>query len=107
MKNKRNYSMRSAWRVRFPNRCEENIIVLLPRSRRSRSNRSIERDRRRFEREIIGRFGYTPCSAVGSKLAEGSSKSSKPGPPSDTTERMNVRDLRSNPVVSHPQLNNK
>ena len=40
----RTYRIRSAWRVRFPNLCEEKIIVLFPRSARNLSNRSIVQD---------------------------------------------------------------
>jgi hypothetical protein len=67
------YRIRSACLVRLPNRWEEKIIVLLPLSWRSRSKRS--------------------CSAVGSKLAEGSSKSKRPKLSAETTERMKVLDL--------------
>lgn len=34
------YIIRSACRVRLPNLCEENIMVLFPRSSRRRTNRS-------------------------------------------------------------------
>lgn len=34
------YMIRSACRVRLPKRCEEKIIVLFPRSSRSRRNKS-------------------------------------------------------------------
>lgn len=34
------HRIKSAWRVRFPKRCEEKSIVLLPRSSRRRSKRS-------------------------------------------------------------------
>lgn len=39
----RTYKMRSACRVRFPNRCEENIMVLVPLKFRRRSKRSVFR----------------------------------------------------------------
>ena len=34
------HRMRSAWRVKLPNRCEEKIMVLFPRNVRSLSNKS-------------------------------------------------------------------
>jgi len=67
------HKIKSACRVRFPNRWDENTIVLLPLSFLSRSNKS--------------------CSAVGSRLALGSSNNNKPTlSSSETTERMNVRE---------------
>ena len=43
------YRMRSACRVRFPNLCVENIIVLFPRNSRSRENRSSKKQQLRYQ----------------------------------------------------------
>jgi len=72
----RNHSCRGSSQhvvSKFPKRCDEKTIVLLPRRSRSLSKRS--------------------CSAVGSSDALGSSKSNNPTPGSVIKELMKVLDL--------------
>lgn len=85
--------MRSACRVRFPNRCDENIMVLLPLNFLRRSKRSISREVLVIPK--LGMYCSAPCSAIGSKEALGSSNNSMPAEDSvsEAKERMNVRDL--------------
>lgn len=82
----------SACRVRFPNLWEENIIVLCPLSCRKRSKSS---DRRSYieSTRCCSANHHSPCSANGSRLADGSSNKRSPTADPGVSERMKDRDL--------------
>lgn len=105
LRDQKTYKMRSACRVRFPNRCEENIMVLLPLKLRRRSKRSVSSCLGSQLWALLSREkkngGNAPCSAVGSREALGSSNNSMPTEDSvSDKERMNVRELCQN--SQHP-----
>lgn len=89
------HKIRSAWRVKLPNLCEEKTMVLFPRSARSLSNKSGNGGDERTDGRSGGDRRDVPCSARGSSEALGSSKRRRPTEDSvsETSERMNIREL--------------